>query len=164
MFRSALLLSCALAATTAIAGTVDLSFVNAGHYSDAGTSSWDEKSNLETLRRHFERLAQQLPASQVLKVQVLDVDLAGTVAPSRRDASLFRTVRGRADYPRIQLRYTLEDNGRTLRSGDEWVVDLNYAHSGLQSARRDTPLYYEKRMLDGWFRQRVMPGGMQAAG
>jgi hypothetical protein len=141
------------------AGTVNVSFAdpNAYNYIDAGNSRWDEKSNLDALAAWLGKLgAQWLPADQQLKVELLDVDLAGSVRPSRLDGSSLRTVRGRNDFPRFHLRYTLESNGKVVRTADEWISDLNYTR-GISSVHQSENLYYEKRLLQNWFKQRFVP-------
>lgn len=152
--RTLLLCCFAASAAAASAGTVEVSFVNPTSYIDAGKTQWDEKANLEALGKHLEALGQRLPADQALKIEVLDVDLAGTVKPG----SEVRVVRGRADYPRIHLRYTLRGAG-VQRSGDEWVKDLDYAR-GPRGVQGSESLYFEKRMLDAWFKARfgALPG------
>jgi hypothetical protein len=145
-------------ACAAHAGTVSITFTNPDMYIDAGNSRWDEKANLQALATHLQRLGERwLPANQSLRIEVLDVDLAGTVRPSRIDGSSLRVVRGRTDWPKMNLRYTLEADGRTVRSTEEWVSDINYAR-GLPRAGSSEPLYYEKRMLDVWFKGRFAPG------
>ena len=142
------------------AGTVSVSYPSpdAFTYIDAGTSRWDEKANLQTLATHLQRLGERwLPANQSLKVEVLDLDLAGAVHPSRIDGSPLRTVRGRTDWPKMNLRYTVEVDGRTVRTSEEWVSDINYAR-GLPRASSNEPLYYEKRMLEVWFKDRFATG------
>ena len=149
------LLSGLAGAFAAMAGTVNVSFLDPARYADAGNSQWDEKANLEVLGRYFQALGQLLPADQVLKVEVLDIDLAGTVVPSRRDGSPLRVVRGRADFPRMHLRYTLESPGQPARTGDEWLADLNYARA-FPRYRASEPLGYETRMLQAWFKARFV--------
>ncbi|MDB5874437.1 MAG: hypothetical protein JWQ07_3879 [Ramlibacter sp.] len=157
--RTLLLCTMAAAASVATAGTVDVSFVNAAGFSDAGNTTADEQANLKALATHLQALGQRLlPASQLLKVEVLDVDLAGTVRTSARNGSALRTVRGNADFPRMHLRYTLEADGKTLRNGDERLSDLNYAR-GIPKSRDSESLYYEKRMLDAWFKERFAAAG-----
>ena len=153
-FIAAALLAAAAAAN---AGTVDVQFINANKFVDAGTSQWDEKDNIRLIGAYLQALGQRyLPADQAMKIEVLDVDLAGTVQMSRRDATLVRVVKGRTDYPRITLRYSLQDaGGRVLRTGEEAVVDLDFAH-GLPHGRDYSGLYYEKHMLQAWFRQRFV--------
>jgi hypothetical protein len=146
-------------ASAALAGTANVAFVNAPSFSDAGGSTDDERNNLDALARHVQSLAQRLlPAEQSLKVEVLDVDLAGSVLDSRRGTSLTRVVRGGADFPRIRLRYSLEQNGRVVRSGEEALADLNYARGMSGSYRESQPLHYEKRMLEAWFKERLIAG------
>ena len=148
------LLCLALAAGAAGAGTVNVSFVNAPSFEDAGTTSWEEQANLKALAAHLQGLGQRLlPANQALKVEVLDVDLAGLVRPGR-DGSSVRVLRGGADWPRIKLRYVLEADGKTLSQGEEWVSDMNYARSVPSAYRDSQSLFYEKRMLDAWFKAR----------
>ena len=145
-------------ACASMAATVEVSFVKAASYTDAGTTQWDEDANLQALARHLQGPGQRLlPANQVLKVEVLDVDLAGAVRPARHGAGDVRVLRGNADYPRIHLKYTLEADGVAQGSGTEWVTDLDYAH-GVPSWRDSEPLYYEKRMLDRWFKTRFVDG------
>src|SRR4051794_38864780 len=96
----------------AFVGTVQVSYVNPSKFLDAGNSAWDEKDNLNALARFMERLGRDfLPTDQTLRIEVLDVDLAGSV----RVGSSIRTVRGRADWPRINVRYTLEADGQPQR-------------------------------------------------
>lgn len=160
--RTALTAVClALAATAAGAGTAQVSFVNATSFEDAGATSWEEQANLQALAMHLQGLAQRvLPAGQHLKVEVLDVDLAGTVRPSVRGSSV-RVLRGGADWPRIHLRYTLEADGKALARGDERLKDMDYAR-GLSSVRDSQSLYSEKRMLDAWFKARFGEGPVAA--
>jgi len=152
-----LLASCLVAgASPALAGTVNVSFVNRQAYADAGTTTWDEDANLQALARHIQYLGQRyLPPNQVMKVEVLDVDLAGTVRSLIRRGGDVRVVRGKADFPRLHLKYAIEVDGRPQRTGDEWLSDLTYT-GGLSSSYRNEPLYYEKRMLDAWFKARFV--------
>jgi hypothetical protein len=143
------------AACAAAAGTVDVSFVNAGNYWDSGTSIWDQSDNLKMLATHLQKLGQHwLPPGQVLKVEVLQVDLAGTVRPLR-GRNAVRVITGNADSPKMQVRYVLQAGGITLASGEEWVTDLDYTH-GMVNPYHSESLYYEKRMLDKWFKKRFV--------
>ncbi len=154
----AFLLSCIAAAASsgAHAGSVTVSFVNAPGFSDAGSTRWDDGDDLRALARHLQALGlRYLPADQALKVEMLDVDLAGTVRPSHRAGRDLRVVTGGADWPRIKLRYTLEASGKPLLSGEESVADMNYSH-GLAGERGSDPLHFEKNMLDGWFKARFV--------
>ena len=143
-------------AAAAAAGTVEVSFVNPASFIDAGGSQWDKDANLKALERHLRSLGQRLPANQALGIELLDVDLAGSLQPARIRGEDVRVLTADADYPRIHLKYTLVADGVTLASGTEWVTDLDYTH-GLISRQRDpAPLYYEKRMLETWFKTRFV--------
>ena len=151
-----LLALCAAAAAVQAAGTVEVSFVEPARYSDAGRDPVESRRNEDTLARHLEGLGERyLAAGQVLKVDVLDVDLAGTVRPSRRGTGDIRIVRGGADAPHIRVRYTLSDGGRVVKAAEETVTDLSYlAHANTPPG--GDPLRLEKRMLDDWFKARFV--------
>ena len=155
-FAAALLLA---GAPPALAGTVSVTFVEAPGYHDAGETTLDRDANLAALAGHLQALGQRLlPASQVLKIEVLDVDLAGTVRTSARTGANIRVLRSGADWPRIHLRYTVEADGKPLRQADEWVSDMTYAQGITSGYRESQALFYEKRMLDRWFRERIVDG------
>jgi len=107
---------------------------------------------MNALSSHLQQLAAGLPAGEVLHVDVLDVDLAGYVRHGRRGD--VRVNNGRADAPRIHLRYTLESQGRVIRSGEDRLVDLAYIEP-TGSWRSHGQFYYEKRMLSGWFARTI---------
>jgi hypothetical protein len=139
------------AATAAGAGTVDVIPVNPSNYTDAGNAVWEERENVEALGRHLQALGQRwLPADQKLAIELLDVDLAGTLQV--RGAGPVRTVRGTTDFPRIKLRYTLSTPGQASRVGEEDIRDIQFGR-GLPSYRNQ-PLAYEKRLLENWFAER----------
>ncbi|HJV62079.1 MAG TPA: DUF3016 domain-containing protein [Albitalea sp.] len=145
---------CLAAAGAAQAGTVNVSFAAKDRFSDAGSTPWDEKANREAIAQYLQTLGPRyLAADQNLKVEILDIDLAGEPRPLARHGRELRVVKGRADWPRITLRYTLESNGKVLRSGEETVSDMSYT-SHVPEPRASEPLHYEKRMLSEWFRKR----------
>ena len=140
------------------AGTVSVSFIDASKYWDAGTTPWDEAANLVSLAEHLQALGKRhLREGEVLKIEVFDVDLAGTTRPWRGSASDMRIARGGADWPRIGLRYTLEVNGTPVRRAEESVINMNYTR-GLVEARYSEPLYHEKKMLEKWFKASFVEG------
>ena len=157
-FKSTLLLAClaATAASAALAKPVDVSFVNPPGFSDAGSTAWERDANLLALAKHLQALgARHLSADQVLKVEVLDVDLAGSIRPWPRAGRDLRVVKGGADWPRITLRYSLEGGSKPGLSGEESLADLNYTR-GFTGQRATRPLHYEEHMLDVWFKARIL--------
>jgi len=151
---TAALLSLAAAAASA-AGTVNVNFVDSDKFYDAGNSKREIPANLKVLEQHLQQLGQRyLPDGQVLNITVLDIDLAGYMKPLRNGEEV-RIARGKADWPVITMRYSLEANGQPIKSGEERVADMNYGRHGQAYAysTRD-PLHHEKLMLEGWLRSR----------
>ena len=133
------------------AGTVQVSYAQPDRFVDAGNRRSDVADTLKELTGHFEALAKRhLPDGQALTIEVLDIDLAGEVRPSRRTAQDIRLLKGQADWPRIKLRYTLESAGQAPRKAEQWVSDMGYLHR-LGDRYASESLGYEKRMLAEWF-------------
>ncbi len=156
--RIALVAVCAAAAAVAQAGTAKVAFVDETHLADAGSTPVQRQETLRALSNHLEMLARRdLPADQVLKVDFLDVDLAGHLVPATRAAGHpdLRVLRGRADVPRIVLRYTLESGGHVLQTGTETLTDLDYLNRR-PSLHEDQAYFHEKRLLTDWFRARFV--------
>jgi Protein of unknown function (DUF3016) len=134
------------------AGTIELKWVEPEKFADIGFSAVDREMALQALGEHINRLSRQLPDGQTLKIEVTDLNLAGEMHPDR--ARDLRVLRGRADWPTMELRYTLQADGRTLKSGQARLADMNY-----QFTARNDPYGYEKRMIDTWFRTEFKIGG-----
>ena len=115
----------------------------------------ERERELKEFSDYFARLDKKLPAGQSLRIEVLDIDLAGRLYP-RRSGDDIRILNGGADWPRIHLRYTLEQDGKLLRSGDEQLSDMAYQDRLGRTSDSD-PLRYEKRMLDDWFDKAIVP-------
>jgi hypothetical protein len=127
------------------AGKIELTWVEPEKFADSGHTAADRAATLQALGEHVQRLAGELPNGQTLKIEVTDLNLAGEVrfTPSRD----VRVLRNRADWPTMQVRYTLVADGRVLKSGQTRLSDMNYGFT----QRRDA-YGYEKRMIDTWFR------------
>lgn len=146
-----------LTAGAVTAGTVDIRFDHPESYSDSGDNVHDAAQVREQLAAHLRKLGEAwLPPGQQLKIEILDIDLAGQVRPLRRLARDVRVLRGRADWPRISLRYTLLAGPEVLARGEEVVADMSYLER-TSSIDRNESLGYEKRMLERWFRERFAP-------
>ena len=146
--------SLAFACGAACAGTAEVRFIAPERFADLATNTFQESDTLDALARHVQRLAAQLPADQVLRVDVLDVDLAGRAQPTRRGN--VRVANGLADAPMIHLRYTLESRGQPVRNGEERLVDLGYTDQR-PTWRATGPYYYEKKLLSDWFARSFLP-------
>lgn len=153
MIRKSLLSLFWLAASlpAVAAGIVEVSFVKAEEFSDIGRGAIERERNLAVLSDHMKNLGRQLPDGQVLKIDVLDVDLAGEVWPNRRMNDV-RILKGSVDWPRMSLRWTLQADGRTLRTGEDKLKDMAYLTRG-SGLGMNQALAYDLRMLDEWFRK-----------
>ena len=131
--------------------TVTVTFTQPERYTDMPFASWDRERVMKELQNHFDKLGAKLPQGQDLKVEVLDIDLAGRIEPQLRFGNDIRVLKGRADWPTIALRYSVESQGKVLGSGEARIDDKSYLdHFNRYSANE--PLRYEKRMLDEWFK------------
>ena len=158
---AAALLAALAPAPAVAAGRVEVSFVEPEQFADVGWGSIDRERNLQVLEQHFQGLARRLPDAQTLRVEVLDVDLAGEPRPGAIHD--WRILRGGADWPRITLRYVLDEGGRVLASGEERVSDMNYLF-GRSPGSEYGPLPYERRLIEHWFQQRLQPPPAAPAG
>jgi hypothetical protein len=151
-------------AASASAGDIAVAFVQPEKYTDAAYASSlpGERERNEVLRdveRHLQRLAAtRLPSADALKVEVLDIDLAGSFEPVRfRPGDNMRVVRD-VSGPRIKLRYTWSRGDQVLASAEEVLSDINFLRRTPRHLNDDR-LRYEKAMLDDWFDRRFGQAG-----
>jgi hypothetical protein len=145
----------ALAAGSAGAA-VSVTYVQPDRFSDVPFVTWEREDTLKTLTEHFTWLGRGLPPGQDLRIEITDVDLAGRAIPDARAGRDLRVLRGQADWPRIELRYAVEENGQLLKSGEARITDMNYL--GHTNRYFDgEPLRYEKAMIDEWFEKTIAP-------
>ena len=145
----------ALAAGSAGA-TVTVTYVQPDRFSDVPFVTADREDTLKTLSDHFTWLGSSLPPGQDLRIEVLDIDLAGRLIPNARMGRDLRVLRGQADWPRIDLRYSLEQNGQVLKSGEAQLSDMNYLNHTNRYFDGEA-LRYEKSMIDDWFEKTIGP-------
>jgi Protein of unknown function (DUF3016) len=145
--------------TSAVAGTVTVSFVHPENYTDASLARpYETKADGWTLReigRYLESLGGRLGQQQVLALDVFNVDLAGKIEWWRRNAYDLRILRDIYP-PRFALHYRLAEGGRTLLEGEETVVDPNYLANPALYFTPNDPLRFEKAMLGSWFQARFV--------
>ena len=153
--RTTLAAAVALLACSAAWAEVSVTYVKPEDYLDVPRNQIERERMLKDFSDYFAKLDKKLPAGQTLKIEVLDIDLAGRLYP-RYNGEDIRILKGGADWPRIHLRYTLEQDGKTLRSGDAELPDMSYQDRVPRHFDNDT-LRYEKQMLDDWFSKSIMP-------
>ena len=142
----------AFAAMANATASVKVTYANPEKMTDVPRNKSDLDAMESALTEHFARLAAQLPAGQDLKVDVLDIDLAGDVFP-RVAVRDIRVYRDRADWPHMHLRFSIEQDGKVLRSGERELSDAAYMMGG--SRYGDEMFRFEKKMLDNWFRKEL---------
>lgn len=152
--RSLALAGLFLASAGAASAAVTVTFVQPDQYADLPFASSEREQVLAGLREHFAKLSKSLPPGADLKIEVLDVDLAGRIYPNFRGRQDLRVLRGGADWPHMRLRYTLEQDGKVLASGDDNLSDMTYLDHINRYFTGD-PLRYEKQMIDAWFKTRI---------
>ncbi|MBD9638950.1 DUF3016 domain-containing protein [Ensifer sp. ENS07] len=136
--------------------SVSVDFVHPEKFRDPDFRSFSERNRLiSEFRGYFETLAgRYLKKGQALRIDVLDVRLAGQYEPWRPYFDDVRILRDSTP-PRFKLRYKLTEGGRVLAQGEEVVSDLNYLWtSSARTAMERHP--YEKEMLRDWFRKRLV--------
>lgn len=136
----------ALAAGASSAADVTVNYIQPENFSDM-ISSGEREQALRDLSAHFVKLGAKLPAGVNLRIDVQDIDMAGTERPAR--AGDVRSM-ARGDWPRIDLHYTLESNGKVLSSGPAQLRDTSFLDRPNRYFPHDL-LRYEKRMVDMWF-------------
>lgn len=155
MTRCVLASLLALGAGTASAA-VSVSYVHPEQFYDLPFSTWERDDMLAQITDHFKELGKALPQGQDLRIEVTDFDPAGRLIPNARAGRDLRVMTGRADWPRMELRYSIEQNGQVIKSGDAKLSDMNYQQSSIRISGSD-PLYYEKKMIDDWFDKAIAP-------
>jgi hypothetical protein len=150
-FLAAALLACVGVASAGVTVKYD----DPSKFQDMPHNDRDRTQVLKDLSEHFAKLGRKLPPGQDLIITIKDIDLAGREEPSRRRIDDIRILRGGADWPSMQIQYTLEQNGQVIKSGDERVSNMMYLN---RINRYDNDnLKYEKQMLDDWFREKFEP-------
>ncbi len=142
-----------MAASSSAFASATVTFADLGKMTDV-PHDYQKREDMQFLfREHLNLLSEKLPAGQVLKVDFLDIDLAGEEFP-RVAVRDIRVLKGQADWPRMHLRYSIEQDGKVISSGDSKLSDPGYL---MGMNRYDRDLYgHEKQMLDDWFRQQIL--------
>lgn len=144
----------ALLAGVAQAG-VTVSYVKPDDFLDMPRAERDRDQILKDISSHFVSLGKELPPGQVLNVTITDVDLAGRLEPRRWAVDEIRIMRGGADWPRMTVQWTLEQDGKVVKSGTDDVSNMMYQQRMNRYFSSDS-LRYEKQMIDDWFHKAVI--------
>jgi hypothetical protein len=158
------ILSAMALGATPLAAKVTVVFVDAAGFSDVGGLESDPSRNLSDIAGYLRSLGDRyLPTQVTLRIEVLDISLAGRSRESPRAAWPVRSMTGEADWPRFELRYTIESGGSTSSPVEETVVDRNYLRR-LEWRYQSLTLPYEMRALEEWFKVRFVERVARSAG
>jgi len=143
----------ALGATPGVA-KVTVMFVDPASFSDVGGLESDPSRNLSDIEAYLRSLGDRyLPPQVTLRIEVLDISLAGRSRQFSRATWPVRSMTGEADWPRFELRYTIASGDGASAPVDETVVDRNYLRR-LEWRYQSLALPYEMRALEEWFKVR----------
>ena len=150
----------ALAGLAPASSGVSVTFVHPEDYADAAyararAGELERAEVQRDIEQHLQGLCDRaLRPDETLRIEILEIDLAGQFEPFRfapgGDVRVFRD----ASWPRLRLRYTLMRGGEVAESREEQLADMNYLASFNRYAKSDR-LRYEKAMLDAWFDKRI---------
>ena len=140
----------------AASAAVNVTYVHPEKFYDLPFGTRDREEMLGQISDYFKELGKALPAGQDLRIEVTDFDPAGRIIPNARAGRDLRVLTGRADWPRMELRYAIEQNGQVIKSGEAKLADMNYQQGSI-SVSDSEPLRYEKKMIDDWFDKTIAP-------
>jgi hypothetical protein len=137
-----------------LAAKVTVVFIDPAGFSDLGGLESDPSRNLSDIGAYLRSLGDRyLPPQVTLRIEILDISLAGRSGEAGRAVWPVRSMTGEADWPRFELRYTVEASDGTSSPVEETVVDRNYLRR-LEWRYRSLTLPYEMRTLEEWFKVR----------
>ena len=144
-----------LAASSACAATVQVTFKDADKFTDFGDTARvvpDARRNamLGELRAHIQRrAASRIPEKSQLIVTITDIDMAGNFETSRGPNVDHARIYRDGYPPRIKLEFTLTDyTGQVLKEGKRELTDAAYLKTSVEY--HNDLLRYEKKLADDW--------------
>jgi Protein of unknown function (DUF3016) len=151
---SVVILGCAVIGPARAAGKIEVVYVDEDSFSDLGGSVNDRQQALRTLSEHFKKMAERLPDEQGLRLEITDIDLAGTLNPTL--GVNVRQYTGAGDRPQIKLRFALWSGEKMLKLGEANIFNVNYFQNRRTYYQGKSELPHERRMLDEWFDANIL--------
>lgn len=139
-----------LAVSASVAAAATVTYADTEKMTDVPRDQSDRELMQEQLLEHVNTLSSKLPAGQEMKIDILDIDLAGEVFP-RVAIQNVRVTKGRGDPPRIHLRYRIEQDGKVVSDGERKLV--NHGYQSAFNRYSNEMFSHEKQLLDDWFRK-----------
>ena len=148
-------------AAGAVQAGVTVTFTDPDTYVAMPQAADERERILKDLDEHFARLGAKLPAGTDLKVDVLELRMAGRVLPNFRGGDDVRLIKGGADWPSMRLHYALTRDGKVVAQGEERLSNMDYLARANRAGAEQTNIY-EKQMIDDWFTARIINGKLAA--
>ena len=150
LLKSAVALALLVALLPLAQATVEVQLVHPEKFSD-GLDRWDSQRDelMKGLAAHLQATAAKVvPAAQTLKIEVLDLNLAGEMKPFGPSHEMVR-VMNQVSVPSMQVHYVLSQGDQVLREGSDRLVDLDYLNRFNRYWENDS-LRFDKPMVDDW--------------
>ena len=148
----ALLMSFIFIAPMAVAAMAEVTWIKPDKYRDIRAGEENRKRFearvLKSLEGHLVKLAEKLPADQVLKIDVTDLDLAGDVWLNVREIRIVEDLY----FPSMAFSYQLLNAEQAVVKEDQVKLkDMSFLTTS-NLRYRNKAFGYEKKMLDDWFK------------
>jgi len=144
------------------AASVSVEFVKKEQYQDIESGSNQSQPRFEerlfnVIKSSFEKNSEKLANDLVLKVSVLDIDLAGTVAHGLGMGKNIRHVSDR-DFPRMLFYMILEDkNGNIVFQGRQNLKEKRISHKDFRMKGSQSDFFLETALVSKWFDGVLVP-------
>lgn len=138
---------CLLAIPAVATAAVTVTTTDPQRFTDASDRAHDVDRVVNELKQHLASLGERYLPGKDVRIEVLDVDLAGD---PRRNPHDLRVMTGRADQPCIEMNIAVSGAAPSR----ERICDSWYMRSLGARYHADQFLVFEKRMLDNWFKDR----------
>lgn len=142
-----------MSSSQSLGANVQVNFPNPDRYTDVDRFSDESTRAMKSISETLMRLGNRhLSPNASLRVDVIDIDLAGRLIPSARTGKDIRVQGGYANPASIRLHYVLEENGRVMTEKEETIHGLAYQRT-INTRHSNEAFTHEKTMLEQWFGQ-----------
>lgn len=139
-------------ASAAASADVQVNFIHPEQFSDTKDNhGFRQPEVLKDIEAYLvAQFDKRLPGRDV-RIDVLDVDLAGEVEPFLWRGEWLRVMR-QATSPSMALSWEVREAGKIVQQGKTRLRDMNY-QDGFNVHYSGDSLRYEKRMIDRWLQR-----------
>jgi hypothetical protein len=135
---------------------VEVRFADSSKFADFGETTLERERNETALRAHIQAMAQKLPASRSLSIEVKDVNLAGEMEPVGGWRMERLRVLRQVSMPRIDLEFRLSEGGQLVRQGSATLRNMSYLDGRMPAHLKGEALQHERFLLEEWFQKELL--------